>query len=75
MQVVFETKLGEERVFGRGRGKKVNFAYSAFQPFVGLISYEHNEETLGIGTYEDRCHMMQKNLPFDDTKLPSMSEV
>ena len=40
-QVVFKTHLKQVRVFGReDDGMKINFEYSAFQPFVGIISYE-----------------------------------
>jgi len=55
----------------------VNFEYTAFQPFVGIVSFEHEEKTLGMGAYEDDCHLTPKKLPFGfgDFNLPSMDEV
>ena len=76
-QVVFQTHTGQTRVFGRGDGTKVNFEYNSFQPFVGLISYEIYDETVGIGAYEDDCVNTPAKLPFgfQDFNVPSMSEV
>ena len=82
MQVVFMTHLGYTRVIGRGEGIKVNFEYHYFQPFVGMVSYERGDLTLGIGAYEDDCHRSvdESRLPFGmasnkNTNLPSMNEV
>ena len=82
VQVVFQTHLGYTRVIGRGEGIKVNFEYHWFQPFVGMVSYERGDLTLGIGAYEDDCHnsVDESRLPFGmgtkkNTNLPSMNEV
>ena len=82
VQVVFLTHLGYTRVIGRGEGIKVNFEYHWFQPFVGMVSYERGDLTLGIGAYEDDCHnsVDESRLPFGmgtkkNTNLPSMNEV
>ena len=46
-----------------------------------MVSYERDDLTLGIGAYEDDCHMKVDNhrLPFGmgekNTNLPSMNEV
>lgn len=42
-----------------------------------MVSYERGVMTMGIGAYEDDCHMTPKNLPFGfgDFNLPSMDEV
>ena len=57
--------------------KQVNFDYNAFQPFVGFLSFELDGRTLGIGAYEDDCHMTATKLPFgfETFNLPSMEEV
>ena len=82
MQVVFQTYQGYTRVIGRGEGIKVNFEYNWLQPFVGIVSYERYDMTLGIGAYEDDCfkRVDESRLPFgmgtkQNTNLPSMNEV
>ena len=77
-QIVIMTHMGQTRVRGRADGKyKVNYEYSAFQPFVGIFSYQLDEVTVAIGAYEDDCHNAPKRLPFgfEDFNIPSMEEV
>lgn len=64
------------RVIGKGSGFKVNFEYNAFQPVVGLFSYEWDGETLAFGAYEDDCHAKPTRLPFgfETFNLPSIDE-
>ena len=77
-QIVFQTHNGQTRVIGRDSGtKKINYEYTAFQPFVGIFTYELNDETLAIGAYEDDCHNAPKRLPFgfETFNLPSLEEI
>ena len=55
-QLVFQTHLGETRVIGREMGQKVNYDYNAFQPFIGLYTFEDAGVTLAVGAWEDNCH-------------------
>jgi len=77
VQIIFETNIGVQRVMGRGTGLKTKFEYNAFQPFVGIVSFELDGRTLGIGAYEDDCHMTATKLPFgfETFNLPSLDEV
>ena len=60
-------------------GSKVNYDFSAFQPFVGFYSYEAEDRIYGFGTYEDDCHLAPSTakLPFGfgTSNVPSMSEI
>ena len=76
-QIVFQTHLGQTRVLGRDHGQyKVNYEYTAFQPLVGIFTFEVNDQTVAIGAYEDDCHLTPKRLPFgfEDFNIPSMDE-
>ena len=60
-------------------GSKVNYDFSAFQPFVGFYSYEAEGRIYGFGAYEDDCHLApsQAKLPFGfgTSNVPSMGEI
>ena len=75
--IVFQTHLGQVRVFGRGEGVKSNFEFNSFQPFVGLISYEFNGNLAAMGAYEDDCVNAPAKRPFGftDFNIQSMEEV
>ena len=77
VQVVFKSHLEQTRVFGRGEGTKINYEYSAFQPFIGFYTHEIDDQTVGIGAYEDDCHGAPARLPFgfETFNVPSMEEV
>ena len=72
--VVFQTHMEQTRVIGRGEGFKVNYDYNAFQPFVGLFTFEVGDATMAIGAYEDDCHNTPAKLPFgfETMNVPSM---
>lgn len=78
-EVAFQTHLGQTRVIGGVDGSKVNYDFSAFQPFVGFYSYEAEGRIYGFGTYEDDCHLApsQAKLPFGfgTSNVPSMGEI
>ena len=78
-EVAFQTHLGQTRVIGGVDGSKVNYDFSAFQPFVGFYSYESEGRIYGFGIYEDDCHLApaQAALPFGfgTSNVPSMSEI
>ena len=70
--------MGQTRVMGRASGKyKVNYEYTAFQPFVGIFTYQLDDTTVAIGAYEDDCHNTPARLPFgfEDFNIPSLDEV
>ena len=60
-------------------GSKVNYDFSAFQPFVGFYSYEAEGRIYGFGSYEDDCHLAPAptKLPFGfgTSNVPSMAEI
>jgi len=67
-------------VIGNSPGNKlVNYEFSAFQPFVGLYTYEVDPIIYGVGVYEDDCHNKPKKdaLPFGmgEQNLPSLEEI
>lgn len=78
-QIIFQSHNGQTRVLGRDHfsNRKVNYEYNAFQPFVGMFTYELDETTVAIGAYEDDCHNAPKRLPYgiESWNLPSMEEV
>ena len=77
VKVAFKTHNDFARVFGQGDGTQVVFQYNAFQPFVGIVSYERRSRIAGFGAYEDDCHMTPNNLPhgFLDFNQTSMDEL
>ena len=76
-QVVFKSHFEQTRVFGRGNGTKINYEYTAFQPFIGFYTQEIDDTTTAIGAYEDDCHGAPAKLPFgfETFNVPSMEEV
>lgn len=64
-------------MFGRGEGIRNSFEYNTYKPFVGLVSFEIDNRTLGLGGYEDTCAKTPKRLPFGfgTMNLPSIDEL
>lgn len=77
VSVVFQTYTGKTRVIGKGKGSKVNYEYSTFQPFIGFFSYEVSGKIKAFGGIEDDCHNTPTYLPFgmEDMNSPSTDEL